>query len=293
MWIKNKWLRMLLYFLSPLCPTLVSKILYRAAFHRRLDLKHPKTLNEKTMWLKLKLYANEPLVARCADKLRVRDYVEEKGCGDSLNELFAVWDDPEQIEWERLPKSFALKCNFASGFNWICADKSGLDREECLAQFRHWYRRDFWRFSAELQYRRIPKRIVCEHYLGGDELVDYKVYCFNGKARYVLCCVGRESGHTKFYFFDPDWNFCPITRDGRQAPEGFSLPRPKSLEKMLRYAEILTEPFPFVRADFYEVDGRLYFGELTFTPAAALDTGRLPETDLMFGAMLRLPGENG
>ena len=291
MWVQSKFLRILIYFLSPLFPTLVSRILYRAAFHRRLDLKHPKTLNEKTMWLKLRVYAKDPLVAKCADKLRVRDYVEEKGCGDALNELEAVWENPEQIDWDSLPDAFALKCNFASGFNWICPDKSKLDREACLAQFRHWYRRDFWRFSAELQYRKIPKRILCERYLGGVELVDYKVYCFNGKARYILCCLGRESGHTRFYFYDPDWNFCRITRDGKAAPEDFSLPRPQRLDQMLRYAEILSEPFPFVRADFYEVDGKLYFGELTFTPAAAMDTGRLPETDRMFGEMLKLPGE--
>ena len=288
MWIKNKWLRLLLYLLAPVFPTLVSRILYRAAFHRRLDLKHPQTLNEKTMWLKLNRYADDPLVARCADKLRVRDYVKEKGCGDILNELIAVWDKPEQIDFDALPQAFALKCNFASGFNWICPDKSKLDREACLAQFKRWYRRDFWRFSAELQYRTIPKRIVCEHYLGGDELVDYKIYCFHGKARYILCCVGREAGHTKFYFFDKDWNFCPITHDGLEAPADFTLPRPRGLEKMLRCAEILSEPFPFVRTDLYEVDGKVYFGELTFTPAAALDTHRLPETDRMFGELLEL-----
>lgn len=288
MWVKNRFLRYLVYLFSPLFPTLISKILYRAAFHRRLDFKHPQTLNEKTMWLKLKVYAKDPLVARCADKLRARDYVREKGCGDILNELVAVWERPEQIEWDRLPQAFALKCNFASGFNWICPDRSKLDREACLAQFQHWYRRDFWRFSAELQYRSIPKRILCERYLG-EELVDYKIYCFNGRAQYVLCCLARESGHTKFYFFDRDWQFCPITRDGKQAPEGFTLPRPRHLEKMLRDAETLSAPFPFVRVDLYEVEGKVYFGELTFTPAAAMDTGRLPETDRMFGELLQLP----
>ena len=288
MWIKSKWLRLLIYLLSPICPTLVSKILYRAAFHRRLDLKHPQTLNEKTMWLKLNTYRNDPLVAQCADKLRVRDYVRDKGCGEILNELIAVWERPEQIEWERLPEAFVLKCNFASGFNWICPDKKQLDRDACLAAFRRWYRRDFWRFSAEIQYRSIPKRILCERYLGGEELVDYKIYCFHGKAKYILCCLGRESGHTRFYFFDPAWNFCPITRDGKNAPPDFTLPRPKCLEQMLRYAEILSEPFPFVRTDLYEVGGKVYFGELTFTPAAAMDTGRLPETDRMFGELLEL-----
>ena len=118
---------------------------------------------------------------------------------------------------------------------------------------------------------------------------DYKVYCFNGRPLYILICDGRENRRPKFYFFDAEWKFCPITLDGLGVPEDFSIEKPVSLDKMLICSAELAAPFPFVRADFYEVDGKLVFGELTFTPAGALDTRRLTGTDIMFGELLKLP----
>lgn len=276
--------------MSRWCPVLASELLFLRRFGRRIDLKNPKTLNEKIMWLKLNTYRDSVLVEQCADKLRVRDYVRQAGCGDILNELYAVWESADQIPWDELPESFVLKCNHGCGYNLLVADKEKLDREAAEHQLNDWMRQDFWRQSAELQYRNIPRRILCERYLNTESaLYDYKLYCFNGIAEYVLVCVGRESGRPAFYFFDRNWNFCPITRDGKKASADFTLPRPVGLEKMLECAERLSAPFPFVRVDLYDADGKVVFGELTFTPAAALDTGRLPETDVMFGEMLRLP----
>ena len=103
-------------------------------------------------------------------------------------------------------------------------------------------------------------------------------------------CIDREHGTPCFYFFDCEWNFCRITRDGKRAPEDFNVPKPDNLAEMLEYARLLSAPFPFVRVDLYDTDGKIIFGELTFTPSAAMDAGRLPETDVMFGEMLQLPG---
>lgn len=137
-----------------------------------------------------------------------------------------------------------------------------------------------------------PQKIVCERFLGhGDDLPDYKIYCFHGQPRYILVCEGRSHGKPKFYFFDPDWHFLPITRDGQAAPPDFTLPRPAGLAHMLSAAARLSQPFSFVRVDLYDVEGRVYFGELTFTPGAALDAARLPETDRLFGSLLTLPTE--
>lgn len=116
---------------------------------------------------------------------------------------------------------------------------------------------------------------------------DYKVYCFNGVPKYILVCVGRENdGHPKFYFFDAAWNLARINKDSIAAPENFSLPRPGCLDKLLDCAARLAKPFPFVRADFYVVNDRVYFGELTFTPSGGLDGNRLPETDRMMGDLV-------
>ena len=279
---------MLLYAMAPIFPTLCSQYLFRLAFGRKLDLRHPKTLDEKLMWLKLNAYRDNPLITECADKYRVREYVRECGCGELLTNLYGVWDDPDDIPWEDLPSSFALKCNHASGYNILCPDKSKMDIPSTKKQLRKWMRRDYWRFLSEIQYKGIRKCIICEELLASGNVTDYKIYCFHGEPLYILACVGRKTGSTSFYFFDTDWNLARITHDGKAAPEGFTLPRPIGLDKMLRYSRELSAPFPFVRVDLYDVNGHIYFGELTFIPAAALDTRRLPETDLYFGSILNL-----
>ena len=278
--------------LASVSPVLASHYWYLGLFKRPLNLKKPVTLNEKLTWLKLHDYAKDPLVCRCADKYRVREYVEESGCGALLNRLYGAWDRAEDIPWDTLPDSFVLKCNHGCGYNILCPDKSRLDVQQAKALLTKWMKEDFWRRHAEMQYRDIPRKIICEAYLGdGAPPVDYKVYCFHGKASYILACIERDAGKPKFYFFDHHWQLCPITKDGKQAPAGLPVEKPAHLDQMLRYAEILSRPFPFVRVDFYHVQDRVVFGELTFTPSGALDTDRLPETDLLFGSMLRLPLE--
>ena len=214
-----------MYLLAPISPVLCSRWRFRRTFGRPLDLRTPQTLNEKLMWLKLRRYGSDPLVTRCADKYAVRDYVESCGCGDILNELYGAWDRPRDIPWDALPHAFVLKCNHGCGYNILCPDKSTLDREAAVRTLNKWLRHDFWRDFAELQYRPIPKKIVCERFLGhGDDLPDYKIYCFHGQPRYILVCEGRSHGKPKFYFFDPDWHFLPITRDGQAAPPDFRCP---------------------------------------------------------------------
>ena len=278
--------------LATVSPSLASRYWYWGLFKRPLRLNAPVTLNEKLMWLKLNTYKDNPLVTLCADKYRVREYLEEKGCGRILNELYGAWDSAEEIDWDSLPDSFVLKCNHGCGYNILCPDKSKLDIEATKAQLTRWLREDFWKKHAEIHYRDIPKKIICEAYLGeGLANEDYKIYCFHGKPCYILYCTAREAGKPRFYFFDLDWNLCPITKDGKRAEPGFTVEKPSRLKEMVEYAAILSAPFPYVRADFYHVEDRVVFGELTFTPAGALDTNRLPETDLLFGSMLHLPND--
>ena len=277
-----------LYILAPISPELCSCWRYWRAFKRPLNLSAPMTLNEKLMWLKLEVYKNDPLVTQCADKFAVRDFVRSSGCGDTLNELYGVWDRPEDIIWEELPMSFVMKCNHGCGYNILCKDRQKLDVSASERQLKRWQREDFWRRYAELQYKNIPKKIICERFLG-EALLDYKIYCFHGQPRYIMVCQGRNLGVPRFYFFDTQWRFCPITRDGQREQLDFTLPKPRGLEQMLECARRLSAPFYFVRVDMYDVDGAVIFGELTFTPGAALDSARLPETDLLFGSMLHLP----
>ncbi|SEP83396.1 ATP-grasp fold amidoligase family protein [Butyrivibrio sp. TB] len=277
-------------------PELVSKYLFRSMLGQHLDLRKPQGLNAKITWLKLNTYRDNPLVTRCSDKYAVRNYVSECGFTEILNELYGVWEDVENICWDALPQSFVLKCNHGCGYNILCPEKELADREKIIAKLKKWMEDDYWAVFAELQYRTIPKRIICEKYLG-DSLIDYKFYCFNGKPLYVLTCIGRidgkhshESGYDdpKFYFLDKEWRICPLTRDSINCSSDFSIPRPDNLDRMWEISEKLCMPFPFVRVDLYDVNGRVIFGELTFTPSAGLDTGRLLETDVLFGNCLLL-----
>lgn len=291
--MKNKIINFIGRGLATVSPVLATHYWYWGLFKRPLKLNKPVTLNEKLTWLKLHDYRKDPLVCQCADKYRVREYLEETGCAEILNEIYGAWDRVEDIPWEDLPDSFVLKCNHGCAYNILCPDKSKLDVEEAKTRLRKWMKEDFWQKHAEMQYKKIPKKIICEAFLGdGTPPVDYKIYCFHGKASYILACIERDAGKPKFYFFDHAWNLCPITKDGKRAEPGFTVEKPANLDKMLEYAEILSKPFPFVRVDFYYVKDRIVFGELTFTPSGALDTDRLPETDLLFGSMLHLPMEH-
>lgn len=277
--------------LSYLSPKLNTELLFLKKFGRFPDLKNPATLNEKLLKLKLERYGTDPVVRKCADKYRVREFVEQRGCGETLNRLLAVYDGVEQIRWDALPERFAMKWNFGCGYNLICTDKAALDIGAAEKQLKKWGKEPFWAYYSELQYRKIEKKILVEEYIGSAGGVlpeDYKFYCFNGKASCVMLCEGREEGWPRFYFFDRDFRLMRINRDSKAAPEGFSLPKPEGLDEAFRIADVLSAGFPFVRVDLYLVLGRVRFGEMTFTPAAALDNKRLPETDRMFGEMLSL-----
>jgi len=278
----------LLSLISPACAT---KILYYNAFHKKLNLKNPITLNDKILWLKLYTYRNNPLINQCSDKVRVREYVEKLGLANILIPLFFVGKKAYEINWNILPDCFVLKCNHGAGFNILCDSKSELNKDQTVKTLNHWLKINYWMRWAEINYRYIPRRILCEKYLvnNNKELpYDYKIYCFNGCAKYTLVCIGRIAGTPIFYFFDENWNLTRINNDSINADVNLSIPKPLHYENMLQYARILSKPFPFVRVDFYIVDDKIYFGEMTFTPSGGLDDKRLPETDILFGSMVNL-----
>ena len=292
----KKMIKLLKDILCRISPELLSKYQFRRMLGRKLNLACPSGLDAKIMWLKFNTYRNNPLVSKCSDKYAVREYIISCGYPEIINDLYGVWEKAEDIDWEQLPEAFVLKCNHGCGYNWICPDKGAADKNKVMDQLKQWMREDYWLQFAELQYRDIHKLIICEKYLG-KHLVDYKFYCFNGKPLYVLTCVGREGGlpshmpdheNPKFFFFDRDWNMCKLTNDSLHCSTDLYIPRPENLDRMWEIAEKLCEPFPFVRVDLYDVNGHVVFGELTFTPSAALDTSRLPETDKYFGELLTL-----
>lgn len=286
---RNYWFR---YLLCSISPKLCVKFWYRYYFKKPLNLDNPQTLDEKIQWMKLYYYKDNPLVYQCADKYRVREYVKECGLEDILNGLIAAYKSPDEINWDVLPKRFVLKWNFGCGGNVICFNKDKLDKEKAIRELKVFQKTKAHLICAEPQYQ-MEKVLLCEDFIeaeDGGTPTDYKFYCFNGEAKYVLCCYGRsETQKPAFYFFDRNWELQRFNKMGKEAPEGFTMPKPDGIDDLFHYAEVLSKPFPFVRADFYLEKGKAYFGELTFTPGGGYDTGRLPETQVLFGDMVALP----
>lgn len=283
----NIWFR---YLMTSVSPKWTINLLFRLCHHRKPDLDNPQTLDEKIQWMKLHYYKDNALVKQCADKWRVREYVKQCGLESILTEVIACYDDPEEIQWEKLPEKFVLKWSFGNGGNVVCTDKQQLDIKQAVRELKRFQKLKFHLLAAEPQYDVEKKVLICEKFIEpeqGNSPVDYKFYCFNGEAKYVLCCIGRQDGQKpSFYFFDREWNLQRLNRQGKTAPEGFTIPKPEGIDKLFDYAEMLSQPFPFVRADFYLERGKAYFGELTFTPSGGFDYGRLPKTDLLFGKMV-------
>lgn len=278
--------------MNAISPKLQLEALFYYYHHRRLDLKNPQTLDEKIQWMKLYYYKGNELVKRCADKYQVREYIKECGLEHILNDLIAVYKTPKDIDWDALPEKFVLKWNFGCGGNYVCLDKKNADKAKVEKELATFQKIKFHKIAAEPQYD-VEKYLLCEKFIGTEDgglPVDYKFYCFNGEAKFVLCCFGRSDDHKPlFYFFDKNWKLQRFNKMGKEAPEGFTIPKPEGMDNLFRYAEILSKPFPFVRADFYLEKGKAYFGELTFTPGGGFDTGRLPESDLFFGSLVELP----
>lgn len=291
--------RLFKQFLTFISPRLNTEIVYFFKFKKRINLNEPRTLDEKIQWLKLNAYNKNPLVTQCADKYAVRDYVKSCGCSEILNDLYGVYDSVDEIKWDELPEKFVIKWNFGCGQNLICFDKSKLDIEKAKKQLRNWYKLHdtFYLPYSEMQYKGIKPKLICERFIESDSgtlPVDYKLYCFNGVSDCVLVCAGRdtEGHHAKYYFFDRDWNLKRYNNAGKQASADFTLPQPENYKKLFEYADKLSKPFPFVRADFYMERGNVIFGELTFTPCGGFDVNRLPETQILFGDMVDLPKIN-
>lgn len=260
--------------LSLISPVAVSKIRYKNNFGRVLNLENPTEFNEKLQWLKLKCYQNDPLVIQCADKVRVREYVEQCGCGEMLIECIGVYDDPEEIPWEQLPEKFVLKCNHGAGYNIVCTAKSELNIEETKKQLKDWLKDDYSLTYAEMHYHKISRKIICEKYIQPEDGIlpdDYKVYCFDGEAYCTMLCKEREQEENcKYYFFDKNWIFRPWDKSTADLTN-VQIEKPKQFDKMLAYAEKISKGFPFVRVDLYVMDDKIYFGEMTFTPCGCLD----------------------
>lgn len=239
-----------------------TKVLYK----RKLDLNNPVKLNEKIIWLEFN--TDEAKRALLTDKYEVRRYIAKKGYGDCLVPVLGLFNHPDEIDPKTLPDSFVLKATHGCDMNIICSNKRELDWNDARKKMNLWMRTNLAYMSLELHYRGIQPRILCEAFLDhtGD-LIDYKFHCSDGIPRFVLVCSDRND-HNYRDVFDMKWNHLHVVCGTEENP--VEPTRPEHFQQMKEMAKILSQDVPFVRVDLYEHNGKIYFGELTFTPATGV-----------------------
>jgi len=251
------------------------KYQYHYVFGKKLNLKHPKSFNEKLQWLKL--YDRNPLYTVLVDKYAVKEWVANKIGSDFVIPTLAVYDTVEQIDLNKLPGQFVLKCTHDSGSVIICKDKRSFDLEEAKSVLSDKLKTNFYKKYREWPYKGVKPRIIAEEYKedSSGELRDYKVYAFNGKCDYLMVCYDRSKGETKFVYYNRRWEIIKdFSYDGLKFGDSLSINRPVNLDLIFQFSESFSKNIPFVRIDFYEVDGNLYFGEFTFFPTGGIESKR-------------------
>lgn len=256
---------------------------------KNFDIKQPKSWCEKIQWLQLN--DNIELRAKCADKILVHDYCVEKLGKDICVPIIKIYVSPKEIDFSELPDKFVLKCNHGYAFNIICRDKRMVDEDECKQKIQQWLNTPFGEKSIEPHYLKINRKCYAEQFIenpGQIEVTDYKFVCFNGNPTYCQILNGRHTEDFHLNYYDINFNFVNISRtDVKNNPNKLDT-KPSQFELMKEYAKKLSEDFRFVRVDFYEVDGTVYLGELTFTPATGFIKWTDPSIDKKFGEMLKL-----
>ncbi len=256
-----------------------------------LKLSAPKTFNEKLQWLKL--YDRQDRYTIFADKIAVKKYVASIIGEQYIIPTLGEWDEPEQINFDKLPNQFVLKCNHNSGLGMcICKNKNKLDTLEVKNELKKGLKENYYLPNREWCYKNIHHRIIAEKYMSDsdkDELTDYKLMCFNGKVKCTLVCENRHGKDgLKITFYDRQWQVMPVERISHPRNDKI-IEKPANYEKMVELAEQLASGIPFLRVDFYEVQDKIYFGELTFYPASGFEGFNPPEWDRILGDWLVLP----
>ncbi len=264
------------------------KVFFYLRMNKKLDLKKTKTFNEKLQWLKL--YNRVSLYTTMVDKYLVKEYVSQKIGKKYIIPTIGVWDDINEIDFTKLPDSFVMKCTHDSGGLVICKDKSKLDFNNARKKIRNSLNRNYHYLGREWPYKDVKPRIIVEKFMteeGGADLKDYKIFCFNGEPKIIQVDYDRFTNH-KRNIYDTNWNlldFCLVYPNNREKV----INKPQKLEKMIDLAKKLSIDIPFLRVDFYVINEKLFFGEMTFFPETG--TGKItpPQWDYKLGEMLKLP----
>lgn len=265
------------------------KLMYKIRVGKNVNLFNPKTFNEKIQWLKL--YDRNSKYTMMVDKYEVRKYIAETIGEEYLVQNLGVWDNFEDIDFNKLPNQFVLKCTHDSGGLVICRDKSLLDIHAAKKKINRCLKRNFYYHGREWPYKNVRPRIIAEEFIAED-IKDYKFYCFNGKQRYLYISQGLENHETaRISFYDMEFKKAPFGRSD-YLPFIDSVEKPKNFEFMQDLAIKLAGDLPFIRVDMYNVNDKIYFSELTFSPCSGFMPFDPPEYDEYLGSLLKLPNKD-
>lgn len=264
------------------------KKMFRARMGHDLNLVSPETFNEKIQWLKLN--DRNPLYTKLVDKYAVREYVKEVIGEEYLVPIVGgPWDSVDEIDFDKLPNQFVLKCTHDSGGLVVCKDKSMLEIKKVKTKLSRAMKRNYYLHMREWPYKDVKPRIIAEKLLVGsqEDINDYKMMCFNEKCKCSFVCSERYSDSgLKVTFFDTEWNVMPFERHYPKSE--VPIERPRKYEEMIALAEKLARGIRFVRVDFYEIDGKVYFGEMTFYPGSGCEEFTPESWDYELGSWIDL-----
>ena len=288
--IKNKYRQIYRNILKILPTKVVLNIENLRGYHKLINFKNPKHFGEKIQ--ALKVYGNLEQYTNLVDKYKVRDYIEKKIGKEYLIPLLGVYNNAEEIDYSKLPNQFVLKINNGSGYNIIVKDKKTLNIKDTNKTLNKWLKEDYSKIKKEVQYKNVERKIICEQFINDKkgQLLDYKFYCFNNNIEFIEVDFDRFENHT-MNFYDTNWNLLDITKGDYQTYKG-ECNKPMYFDKMVELVNVLCKEFQFARIDFYNVDGKIYFGELTFTPASGLTPFNPIEKDIELAKKIEIKGGN-
>ncbi|WP_353890063.1 ATP-grasp fold amidoligase family protein [uncultured Clostridium sp.] len=263
---------------------------FKNVFGYELDLENPITYSEKLQWLKL--FDRNPKYTKLVDKYEVKKIIAEMIGDEYIIPTIGVWDKFDEIDFTKLPQQFVLKCTHDSGGLVICKDKNEFNIKKAKKKIEKCLKNDYYMQNREWPYKNVKPRIIAEEYMvdeSGYELKDYKIFCFNGEAKAMFIASDRSNPkeETKFDFYDMNFNHLPFENGHPNSKK--EIKKPESLELMTKLAETLSVELPQARIDFYDINGKVYFGEITFFHWSGFKKFEPKEWDEIFGGWIKLP----
>lgn len=282
--------RLAFYLVNYITDSLYLKCIFRRDMGYSLNLKNPKTFSEKLQWLKL--YDKHTEYTDMVDKVASKEFVAKIVGKKYVIPTIGVWNNVEDIDWNKMPNQFVIKSTNDSGGVVVCKDKSKLNIKDVITKLKGLGNRDYTKYNKEYPYHNVPHRFIAEQYMedeSGFELKDYKIFCFDGKPEFLFVATGRQNHDTRFDFYDTEFNHLPVLNGHPNADVWPT--KPENFEEMLEVASKLSKGIPHVRIDLYNINGKIYFGEMTFFHWSGMVPFEPIDWDYKFGEYIKLPSK--